>query len=29
MDVWRVEGSRIAEYWGVVDFAGLMRQLTA
>lgn len=27
MDVWRIDGSRIAEYWGVVDFAGLVQQL--
>jgi predicted ester cyclase len=27
MDVWRIEGNRIAEYWGVVDFAGLAQQL--
>jgi predicted SnoaL-like aldol condensation-catalyzing enzyme len=26
-DVWRIEGNRIAEYWGVVDFAGLVQQV--
>ena len=27
MDIWRIENNRIAEYWGVVDFAGLVQQL--
>jgi len=27
MDLWRIEGDKLAEYWGVVDVAGLMQQL--
>jgi predicted SnoaL-like aldol condensation-catalyzing enzyme len=28
-DVWRVDGGRIAEYWGTVDYLGLLQQLGA
>ena len=28
-DLWRVEGGRIAEYWGTVDYLGLLQQLGA
>ncbi len=27
MDVWRVANGKLAEYWGVVDVAGLLKQL--
>lgn len=27
MDLWRVENGTLAEYWGVVDVAGLLKQL--
>jgi len=29
IDIWRVEGGRLAEHWDQVDFAGLQRQLAA
>ena len=28
-DLWRVEGGRVAEYWGTVDYLGLLQQLGA
>ena len=28
MDLWRVENGLLAEYWGVVDAAGLLQQLS-
>jgi predicted ester cyclase len=27
IDIWRVEGSRLAEHWDVIDLAGLQKQL--
>ena len=29
MDIWRVEGNRLAEYWGSADMLGLLQQLGA
>ena len=29
IDIWRVEGGKLAEHWDQVDFAGILRQLRA
>ena len=29
INIWRVEGEKIAEHWDLVDFAGLQKQLAA
>ena len=29
IDIWRVQGGKLAEHWDQVDFAGLQRQLAA
>ena len=28
IDIWRVENGKFAEHWDIVDFPGLLRQLT-
>ena len=27
IDIWRVEGGKLAEHWDIVDYQGLQRQL--
>lgn len=29
MDIWRIEGNKLAEHWDVVDWAGLIQQIQA